>query len=319
MDADVFYGKLAISLRNSEWSKTNSFLEGLRPDTLINAMHFIIKKSRKASKKISEFIIQYQLKKAQEKEKIRGETEKEKIKIQEERKLENIIRMSQELNDKIILLDKEKNAYNASIKSVDTLLIEAGKIEGELEKTIKKGIPNFKDPDIIIKANIIIELRKNAKIEIIKSSVIFTNLQTIYTGLVHIYTYLSKHTSIEEIKFEEIDELYTKPELMSNETALELIDRIKNNSTKEEQVREPVVGRYNKSNTKIPASGKGGANKIKVKKPVNKPLKKPVAKPVAKPLKKPVKKPLKKPLKKLVKKPVVKSTKKKVATTHSRK
>lgn len=51
----------------------------------------------------------------------------------------------------------------------------------------------------------------------------------------------------------------------------------------------------------------GGIHKIKVKKPV------------AKPVKKPVKKPLKKPLKKLVKKPVVKSTKKKVATTHSRK
>ena len=296
MDARVFYGKLAISLRNSEWSKTNSFLEGLRPDTLINAMHFIIIKSEEVSKKISTIIKQYKLKKAQEQEKIRGETETEQIKIQkEERKLKKIIGMSQELNDKIILLDKEKNAYNASIKSVDTLLIEAGKIEGELEKTIKRGITNFKDPDIIIKANRIIELRENAKIEIKKSSVIFTNLQPIYKRLVHIHTYLSTHTGIEEIKFEEIDELYTKPELMSNETALELIDRIKNNSTKEEQVREPVVGRYNKSNTTIPASGKGGANKIKVKKP----------------LKKPVKKPLKKP--------VVKSTTKKVATTRSRK
>jgi hypothetical protein len=59
----------------------------------------------------------------------------------------------------------------------------------------------------------------------------------------------------------------------------------------------------------------GGANKMKVKKP----LKKLVNKPVVKAVKKPVKKPLKKPLKKLVKKPVVKPAKKKVATTRARK
>jgi hypothetical protein len=79
----------------------------------------------------------------------------------------------------------------------------------------------------------------------------------------------------------------------------------------------------------------GGANKIKVKKPVKKPLakpvkkpvkkplakpvkkpvKKPLAKPVKKPVKKPLKKPVKKPVKKSVKKPVVKSTKKKVSPT----
>ena len=51
----------------------------------------------------------------------------------------------------------------------------------------------------------------------------------------------------------------------------------------------------------------GGANKMKVKKPLKKLVNKPVVKAV------------KKPLKKLVKKPVVKPAKKKVATTRARK
>ncbi len=131
------------------------------------------------------------------------------------------------------------------------------------------------------------------------------------------------------IKASEILEISNKgrfSKIFSSSKNKEAVENVKNRVIANSEARLGII-RTSATSSRSSAAGRGrdvgGANKMKVKKPlkklVNKPVVKAVNKPVVKAVNKPVVKPVKKPLKKLVKKPVVKPAKKKVATTRARK